>query len=126
MFVQEIEKKESEIALLRHKLSDIEKNINYLEQKKEYAEYKFNEVLEEKLNALIKAKFSMSYYVTEAEIALQEFKHQQSIEKNVEVKVTGTCYPGVVIQIKDRKYKIQDKMSAVTFYYDQDMIKYKY
>lgn len=126
LLVQEIESKESEIASLRQKLTEVEKNINYLEQKRAHADYKPNEIFEEKLNSLIKAKFSMSYYVTEAEIALQEFKQQQSIEKNVEVKVTGTCYPGVLIQIKDRKFKVQDKMPAVTFYYDEDMVKYRY
>jgi len=126
LLVQEIERKESEIAELKQKLNGIAKNISYLEEKKNFAEYKFSSSDEEKLQTLIKAKFSMSYYVTEAEIALQEFKLQESLEKKVEIKVRGCCYPGVTIQIKDRKFKVKDKMPAVTFYYDEDMVKYKY
>jgi uncharacterized protein len=125
LLVKAIEEREKEISELRKKLLDIEKTVLYLENKKEYAEYKFSEVEYEKLEALRKAKFSMSYYVAEAEVSLAEFKKDQEIAEVAEIKCSGVCYPGTVLKIKDKKYKVQEEIKTNTFYYEDNEIKHK-
>lgn len=125
LLVQAIEDRENEINELRKKLSEIDKTVLYLENKKEYAEYKFSDIENEKLEALRKAKFSMSYYVAEAEVSLSEFKKEQEIAEIAKIKCSGVCYPGTVLKIKDRKYKVQEEIKSPVFYYEENEIKHK-
>lgn len=126
LLVKVIEDRDREISELKTKLSEIDKTILYLESKKEYAEYKFSEAEQEKLDGLRKAKFSMSYYVSEAEVSLAEFKREQEIAESAEIKCSGICYPGVMVKIKDKKFKVQEEMNNPSFYYDDAEIKHKY
>ena len=126
LLVKEIERREKEINSLKIKVSEIDKNIVYLETKREYSEYKFSETDQEKLDGLRKAKFSMSYYIAEAEVSLAEYKNEQEVAKDAEIKSSGVCYPGSVLKIKDKKFKIVEEMTAPTFYYEDAEIKYKY
>lgn len=126
LLVKEIERKEKEVAELRHKLLEIERTVTYLEDIKNYAEYKFTPENEERLKTLEKMKFSMSYYVTEAELSLAQYRIEEGTNKDAVVRVRNVCYPGVVIQIRDRKYKVTEKMTNVIFYFDDDSVKDKH
>ena len=126
LLVKEIERKEKEVAELRHKLLEIERTVTYLEDIKNHAEYKFTPENEERLKTLEKMKFSMSYYVTEAELSLAQYRIEEGTNKDAVVRVRNVCYPGVVIQIRDRKYKVTEKMTNVIFYFDDDSVKDKH
>ena len=126
LLVKEIERKEKEVAELRHKLLEIERTVTYLEDIKNYAENKFSPENEERLKTLEKMKFSMSYYVTEAELSLAQYRIEEGTNKDAVVRVRNVCYPGVVIQIRDRKYKVTEKMTNVIFYFDDDSVKDKH
>lgn len=125
LLVKVIEERDREIKELKKKLADIEKTVTYLESKREYAEYKFSEAEIEKLEGLRKAKFSMSYYVAEAEVSLAEFKIEAEVAESAVIKCSGLCYPGTMLKIKDRKFKVQEDMKTPTFYHEDNEIKYK-
>jgi len=120
---QELKNVTGTLEDLEGKLNSIENNLNYI--KRLEMQGKIDQSKKALMLQLSKAKLQLQsnieFYRTEKQ------KLEQEIAKTTEacrVKVKGSCYPGVIINMRGISYIVREKMDYVIFYFDKGEIKF--
>lgn len=116
----------SKIKKQTEKLEATEKNLEYL---RKYNKSKnFRDMPQDKkilLRKLPQAKIQLTYDLKDLNKELEKYKEKLEKINEASVTVRGSCYPGTNITIKDKTFKVDQKMSNIKFVYEAGRIRIK-
>lgn len=120
---QELKNVTGTLEDLEGKLNSIENNLNYI--KRLEMQGRIDQSKKALMLQLSKAKLQLQSNIEFYRTEKQKLEQEMAMTTEAcRVKVKGSCYPGVIINMRGISYIVREKMDYVIFYFDKGEIKF--